>query len=251
MTYSATTLDKSASQNSIDETIEQVSSHGKRRSLRSKKRSLSPVRLNASLPRKTTTRGKLILIRHGHTSLNQAGEAERLRGWLDVPLDEVGLQEAEQTAARISGHGIAAIYSSDLTRAIQTSVSVSRATGAPVIPTGNLRPWNLGSFAGQLVKELIPFLDLLKKNPELPAPGGESWNEFYERYSRQLLTLMAQAADSGKTIAAVTHVRNFLAAPTVVKGGDRNKIASSGGPKTGSTFIIERINGRWSMNAEA
>ncbi|HWD18523.1 MAG TPA: histidine phosphatase family protein [Verrucomicrobiae bacterium] len=200
--------------------------------------------------RKKTQTGKLILIRHGHTSLNLAGEQERLRGWLDIPLDEQGLREAEQTAARLTAYGITAIYSSDLTRAIQTSVSVSRSTRAPLIPAGDLRPWNLGSFAGQLVSELIPFLDLLKSRPELPAPGGESWNQFYDRYSKRLLSLMALAADSGQTIAAVTHVRNFLAAPTVIHGGDRNKIAVRGGPKTGSAFIIERIDGKWSLTAD-
>ena len=203
------------------------------------------------VPRKKASRtGKLILIRHGHTSLNLTGEHERLRGWLDVPLDEQGLHEAEQTAARVARHGITAIYSSDLTRAIQTSVSVSRATGAPLIPAGDLRPWNLGSFAGQLVVELVPFLDLLKSRPEIPAPGGESWNQFYDRYAKRLLTLMALAADSGQTIAAVTHVRNFLAAPTVIHGGDRHKIEVRGGPKTGSAFVIERINGKWNVGAD-
>jgi broad specificity phosphatase PhoE len=209
------------------------------------------VRGAAFVPRKKASRtGKLILIRHGHTSLNLAGEHERLRGWLDVPLDEQGLREAEQTAARVARHGITAIYSSDLTRAIQTSVSVSRATGAPLIPAGDLRPWNLGTFAGQLVIELVPFLDLLKSRPELPAPGGESWNQFYERYAKRLLALMALAANSGQTIAAVTHVRNFLAAPTVIHGGDRNKIEVRGGPKTGSAFVIERINGKWNVGAD-
>jgi broad specificity phosphatase PhoE len=200
--------------------------------------------------KKASRTGKLILIRHGHTSLNLSGEQERLRGWLDVPLDEQGLREAEQTAARVARHGITAIYSSDLTRAIQTSVSVSRTTGAPLIPAGDLRPWNLGTFAGQLVCELVPFLDLLKSRPELNAPGGESWNQFYDRYAKRLLSLMALAADSGQTIAAVTHVRNFLAAPTVIHGGDRNKIAVRGGPKTGSTYVIERINGKWNVGAE-
>ena len=42
--------------------------------------------------------GKLILVRHGHTSLNSPGDDERLRAWLDVPLDEKGLREAAETA---------------------------------------------------------------------------------------------------------------------------------------------------------
>ena len=194
--------------------------------------------------------GKLILIRHGRTSLNLAGEHERLRGWLDVPLDDHGLSEAKETAARVVRHGIATIYSSDLARAIQTSATISRVTGARVVPAGDLRPWNLGSFSGQLIREIVPFLDFLKDRPDLPAPGGESWNQFYDRYSKRLLALMALAADSCQVIAAVTHVRNFLAAPTVIHGGDRHNVEVRGGPKTGSVYVIEQTNGQWSVRAD-
>jgi probable phosphoglycerate mutase len=201
-------------------------------------------------PEKAPRLGKLILIRHGRTSLNLAGEHERLRGWLDVPLDDQGLSEAEETAARVVRHGIAAIYSSDLARAIQTSDTISRVTGAPVIAAGDLRPWNLGSFAGQLIREIVPFLDFLKDRPDLPAPGGESWNQFYDRYSKRLLALMTLAADSCQVIAAVTHVRNFLAAPTVIHGGNRHNVEVRGGPKTGSVYVIECTNGQWSVRAD-
>jgi broad specificity phosphatase PhoE len=191
--------------------------------------------------------GKLILIRHGHTSLNRPGEQERLRGWLDVPLDDQGLEEAEQTAQSVASYGIETLYTSDLTRAVQTSVAISRIIQAPLIPTPELRPWNLGSFAGQLIHEIVPFLNLLNERPDIPAPGGESWNKFYDRYSRRLLALMDLAAGSKQTIAAITHVRNFLTAPTVIKGGDKSKVPVKGGPPTGSVHVIEKLSGKWSL----
>jgi broad specificity phosphatase PhoE len=191
--------------------------------------------------------GKLILIRHGHTSLNRPGGEDRLRGWLDVPLDDQGLQEAEQTAQSVASYGISTLYTSDLTRAVQTSVAISRIIQAPLIPTPELRPWNLGSFAGQLIHEIVPFLNLLNERPDIPAPGGESWNKFYGRYSRRLLALMELAAGSRQSIAAVTHVRNFLTAPTVIKSGDKNKVPVKGGPPTGSVYVIEKLSGKWSL----
>ncbi len=194
--------------------------------------------------------GKLILIRHGHTSLNRPGGEERLRGWLDVPLDDQGLEEAEETAQSVTSYGITTLYTSDLTRAVQTSVAISRITKAPLIPTPELRPWNLGSFAGQLIHEIVPFLNLLNERPDIPAPGGESWNKFYDRYSRRLLALMDLAAGSKQCIAAVTHVRNFLTAPTVIKGGDKNKVPVKGGPPTGSVYVIEKLSGKWSLRSD-
>jgi broad specificity phosphatase PhoE len=194
--------------------------------------------------------GKLILIRHGHTTLNRRGHDERLRGWLDVPLDDEGLQEAEETAERVAGQKIEVIYSSDLRRAMQTSIAVSRTTKAPLIPTPELRPWNLGVFGGQLIREIVPFLKLLSDLPDIPAPAGESWNQFHLRYSRQLLSLLELAGSSDRTIAAVTHVRNFLAAPSVIEGSDKNKVPVTGGPKTGSIYLVEKIEGKWRLRTD-
>jgi broad specificity phosphatase PhoE len=194
--------------------------------------------------------GKLILIRHGHTSLNIPGQQERLRGWLDVPLSEQGLREAEETARIVANFGIKTIFSSDLTRALQTSEIISRVVYAPITPTPELRPWNLGVFAGQLVHQLIPFLHLLNRVPNTVAPGGESWNQFYDRYSNRLLSLMETAHKSKRNIAAVAHVRNFLTAPTIVLNGDKTKVPVKGGPKTGSVYIIEKIGRQWQIKTD-
>jgi probable phosphoglycerate mutase len=195
--------------------------------------------------------GKLILIRHGHTSLNRPGENERLRGWLDVPLDDQGLIEAEETAGRVAGCAIETIYSSDLSRALQTSAVIGRAVHAPVVPTDGLRPWNVGAFGGHLVRELVPFLDLLREQPDTAAPGGESWNQFYARFSARLFGLLETAAKSKTSIAAVTHVRNFLAAPSILRGTDKTQVPVKGGPATAAVFVIEQIGGAWQFDAPA
>ena len=193
---------------------------------------------------------KLILIRHGHTSLNIPGQEERLRGWLDVPLSNQGKREAKETARIVKTFSVKTIYTSDLTRAIQTSEIIGRVVKAPITPTPELRPWNLGVFAGQLIHQLIPFLHLLNEQPDAVAPGGESWNQFYARYSQRLLTLMNLAHEAKENIAAVAHVRNFLTAPTIVLGGDKSKVPVKGGPKTGSVYVIEKTGRNWQIKTD-
>jgi probable phosphoglycerate mutase len=178
------------------------------------------------------------------------GQEERLRGWLDVPLSNQGLEEAEETARIVANFSVKTIYTSDLTRAIQTSAIISRAVKAPIIPTTDLRPWNLGVFAGQLIHQLVPFLQLLNEQPYTVAPSGESWNQFYDRYSERLLALMKLAHESKRDLAAVAHVRNFLTAPTIVLGGDKSKVPVKGGPKTGSVYIIEKIGRKWQIKTD-
>jgi broad specificity phosphatase PhoE len=195
--------------------------------------------------------GKLILVRHGHTCLNAPGRDERLRGWLDLPLDDQGLKEAAETAERLADYPVEAIYSSDLRRARQTAEVLRRRTHAPrVTTTKELRPWNLGVFCGQRVMDILPFLNLLNQQPDLAAPSGESFYQFYGRYSRRLMDLMNLALESSRCIVAVTHVRNVLASRTVIEHGDRDRVPVRGGPPTGTLIVVEKHDGVWRMRAD-
>ena len=61
---------------------------------------------------------KLLLIRHGRSMWNSEG---RIQGQVDIPLDEVGVQQAERVARRLQSQPIDAIYSSPLLRARATA----------------------------------------------------------------------------------------------------------------------------------
>ena len=194
--------------------------------------------------------GKLILVRHGHTCLNAPGKDERLRAWLDIPLDKQGLQEAAQTAELLAEHTVDVIYSSDLRRARHTAEVLRRRVQATrVIATKDLRPWDLGVFAGQRVFDILPFLNLLNRHPDLAAPSGESFYQFYGRYSSRLQELMSLASESPNCVVAVTHVRNLLAAKTVIEHGDASQVPVRGGPPTGTVILVEKIDGVWRMRS--
>jgi 2,3-bisphosphoglycerate-dependent phosphoglycerate mutase len=194
--------------------------------------------------------GELILVRHGKTVLNSLDDSERLRGWLDVPLNDEGLEEAEQTARQVAQYPIAAIYCSDLLRARQTAAAIARLTKVTVISTSELRPWNVGSLAGKQVTAILEDLRQLELDPSRPAPDGESFLQFYDRYSRKLRRLLKTADRSSGCIVAVTHVRNLLAAPTILQGGDKTKIPVRGGAKTGALVWVRKSGGKWHAGSE-
>ncbi|NET23734.1 MAG: histidine phosphatase family protein, partial [Okeania sp. SIO1H5] len=54
---------------------------------------------------------KIWVIRHGETVWNRQG---RYQGFLDSPLTEKGIQQAQRLRQRLSGYRFDAIYSSDL-----------------------------------------------------------------------------------------------------------------------------------------
>jgi broad specificity phosphatase PhoE len=194
--------------------------------------------------------GKLILVRHGKTVLNSLDNAERLRGWMDIALDEQGLREAEETAQRLVQYRVDHVYSSDLYRARQTADAVVKATRAPILHTSDLRPWNVGTLAGQRVMDILPILRQLELDPSQRAPGGESFLQFCERYARKLEELLDIANRAKGCIVVVTHVRNLLAAPTLLHGGDKSHIPVSGGPKTGSLVWVEKNGKGWHLRVD-
>jgi hypothetical protein len=48
----------------------------------------------------------------------------------------------------------------------------------------------------------------------------------------------------------MTHVRNLLAAATIIEGGDKDKVPVRGGPSTGTISVVEKIGGSWRIRRE-
>ena len=66
---------------------------------------------------------RVLAIRHGETAWNVDG---RLQGQLDVPLNEMGRWQVHRLALAVADEDIAAVYSSDLLRALETAQAVAR-----------------------------------------------------------------------------------------------------------------------------
>src|SRR5690606_24937790 len=88
------------------------------------------------------------LIRHGETEWN-AGR--RLQGWLDIPLSDIGRQQAHRLAAHLralQGPQFKAVLSSDLSRAAETARIATEHLGLPVLADERLRERNYGVYQG-------------------------------------------------------------------------------------------------------
>jgi broad specificity phosphatase PhoE len=121
----------------------------------------------------------LWLVRHGQTDWNVE---QRFQGHLDVPLNEMGIQQAEEAAKRLADKTFDALFSSDLLRTRQTAEIVARQFNLPVQFDQRLREINHGVWQGLLredVKQKYPTEFAARKtNPVYAhAPQGESVND--------------------------------------------------------------------------
>ena len=94
------------------------------------------------------------VVRHGQTVAN---ETNTIQCQSDTALKPLGIKQAHCVAKRLQGVAFAAVYSSDLSRAMDTARII--APEQALIPTPALREWNLGALHGisaQEVRERFP-----------------------------------------------------------------------------------------------
>src|ERR1700675_244272 len=89
---------------------------------------------------------RLLLVRHGETVFNVTG---RWQGQGDSPLTERGLAQARELGRALAHESIAAVYSSDLGRAMQTAREVAAPHGLDVQSELRLREINVGGWTGK------------------------------------------------------------------------------------------------------
>jgi len=149
---------------------------------------------------------KLIIIRHGETDYNLN---HRFQGWLPVPLNNTGHTQARILAQRLATETIDVIFTSDLSRAIQTARPLARAKNIKLHHTQNLRERHMGVLQDLNHDRIGPkhqaIFDRLKTNqdPDWAIPGGESWNQVIGRVSK-LIDLLHRRY-TGQSVALVTH----------------------------------------------
>ena len=166
----------------------------------------------------------LVAIRHGKTSFNNSG-AEKLRGWLPIPLDAKGMEEACKTAEYLKSlnllNGSKVIFTSDLPRAVQTAQEIASVLGLTVEPCEELRDWNVGDYAGADVKKTLDEIHGYIDNCTKKTPNGESYKQYYAR----TYPILKKLVESEDTHGIVTHNRTMtlLDALTKSKGKTPNK----------------------------
>ena len=115
------------------------------------------------------------LVRHAESEGNRE---KKLVGWLDLPLSERGLRQAEALRDALGNLKPESLWSSDLTRAVHTA---RIAFGEPV-QVAAIREMDFGALDGLTFDRIPPeYLAPLLKFGDFQSPGGESIAVFQRR----------------------------------------------------------------------
>jgi broad specificity phosphatase PhoE len=154
---------------------------------------------------------ELVYETHSTTIDNETGIAT---GWLEGRLSETGRKQAAELGERRRDDGLAAVFSSDLGRAIETAEIAFAASGLPVQHDWRLRECNYGELNGMPAADLDQEERL--RRIEEPFPGGESYRQVVER-TRDFLNDLFPELD-GSRILLIAHSANRWALQQLLLG---------------------------------
>lgn len=146
-----------------------------------------------------------VFIRHGETDWNRQ---QRFQGQIDVPLNDMGLAQAERLRQRLAAEPADRLVCSDLLRTRQTAAPLAQAWGTEAWPDAGLREQSFGVLEGldvPTIQRQHPALwaDWLQHRGDFALPGGESLLQFHARVMAAVAALAR--AHAGCTVAVVTH----------------------------------------------
>ncbi|HEY7769380.1 histidine phosphatase family protein [Longimicrobium sp.] len=148
---------------------------------------------------------RIFLVRHGATVLTAE---DRFAGSIDVPLADVGREQARRLAERLRTERIAAVYASPLGRAVETASIVAAPHGLDVQTDAALREISHGRWEEMTRQEVeARFADeaaAWDADPYTFAPlGGETGLDVTARALPAVLDLVRR--HEGQTILIVSH----------------------------------------------
>lgn len=195
---------------------------------------------------------RLVIWRHGQTSWNKEN---RFQGHADIPLNEVGTQQAQEAAALLAALQPDAIVSSDLARAHDTALELAKITGLSVTKHPGLRETDVGIWSGRTIDEVRAEdperYALWVDGQDVHAGGAESRTQVADRMSAVILEAFAGLSASA-LLVVVTHGGAARAAIGRLLGLHVDAWPILGGLSNCSWSVLELVRGasgeRWRLS---
>jgi probable phosphoglycerate mutase len=146
----------------------------------------------------------IVLLRHGE---NDWVKKHRLAGWLPgVHLNETGHRQAQAAAQRIGALPVKALYSSPVTRCLETAEYVAQTFDLEINYLEEIGEVRYGAWEGKKIKKLAqkPLWSIVQFFPSrMRFPEGEALREVQFRMVQALELLSERHRED--TIVAVSH----------------------------------------------
>jgi broad specificity phosphatase PhoE len=193
---------------------------------------------------------RIVFIRPGETDWNLIG---RFQGWLAIPLNELGQQQAQRLGSFVRNLGLSKLYSSDLRRAKDTAEILCAALNFDPIYDDRLREQHVGIWQGLTIPEMHGWYadEYAKMQADIDGyciKNGESRNDVRKRALAAVTEFIKKAdADGDEMIGVLSHTTTIrLLLRELVP--DANLTQSHFG-NTSVTTLKRQEDGTWELVA--
>ena len=188
----------------------------------------------------------IYLLRHGEVV---RAETRRFIGHLDVPLSPRGEAQCASQAARLRGVGLAAVFTSDLSRARHSGEIIGLPHGLASTALPAFREMDMGRWEGLTAAELEAqepgaFKDWMARVGEFPFPGGEDVPKLVARVWPAFEAIVA--AHAGQAVAVVAHAGPNRAILCRALGLPLTRLVAFGQDYAALT-VLEHADGQWRL----
>lgn len=189
----------------------------------------------------------IYLLRHGEVV---HAERRRFIGHLDVPLSPNGEAQCARQAERLRGAGLAAVFTSDLSRAYRSGEIIGAPHGLVPRTLPALREMDMGRWDGLTSAELeaqepAAFKDWMSRVGEYPFPGGEDVPRLAARAWPAFEALAAEFA--GRAVAVIAHAGPNRAILCRALELPLTRLTAFGQDYAGLT-VLARAGDRWRLS---
>jgi 2,3-bisphosphoglycerate-dependent phosphoglycerate mutase len=165
----------------------------------------------------------LILLRHGQSQWNLEN---RFTGWVDVPLSERGIAEAQAAGTKLRGRRIDRVYTSVLQRAIETARLALEEAGPRDIPTvrdAALNERMYGDLQGKDKDEArrefgADQVKIWRRSYDVRPPGGESLADTAARVLPYWESTIRPDLVAGRNVLVAAHGNSLRALAMHLEG---------------------------------
>jgi alpha-ribazole phosphatase/probable phosphoglycerate mutase len=177
---------------------------------------------------------------HATTVDNERGIAT---GWLAGTPSESGRAQARELGRRRRDDGLAAVFTSDLGRAVETSSVAFAGTGLPILRDWRLRECDYETKNGMPTTE---FHHARRLHLDEPYPAGESWRAAVSRVGRFLGDLPLRWGET--RVLVIGHVATRWALDHFVDGVPLERLIEADfGWQQGWEYVL---SGGWRMTPD-
>lgn len=160
--------------------------------------------------------GILVLVRHGQSQWNLEN---RFTGWVDVPITELGEQEARRAGRELKAIHFNVAFTSELVRAQRTLTLILEECGQPDVPVeksqalnerhyGDLQGLNKAETAKKYGEEQV---HIWRRSFDIKPPNGESLKDTAARTLPYFKEKILPTASSGKNVLVSAHGNSLRA----------------------------------------